>query len=143
MVNSDIPLSELAHLLEAAMGWFGSHLHSFDVGDVTYELPNPYGDDDWGRPAVDERSVTLGEVADVPNAKLRWDYDFGDGWSHDVVVESIGPAESGVDPPVCVAGKRACPPEDCGGIWGYENLLAVLADPQHEDHAWLVDGLRF
>lgn len=133
-VDSDTPLSELAELLEAAMGWFGGHLHSFDAGDTTYELPDPDGDLGWGRPTVDERTVTLGELLAEPKAKLRWDYDFGDGWQHDVVVEAIKPKEPGVVYPICVTGRRACPPEDCGGTWGYANLLAALADPGHEDH---------
>lgn len=139
ILDSDTPLSEVAALLEAAMGWLGGHLHSFDIGDVTYQPPDPFGDDGWGRPTVDERTVTLGEVADEPKLKFRWDYDFGDGWMHDIVVESIGPAQPGVETPSCVKGKRACPPEDCGGTWGYENLLAAIADPNHADHADLVE----
>lgn len=139
VIDSDIPLSELAHLLEAAMGWLGGHLHAFVAGDVTYEVPDPDGDTGWGRRTVDERTVTLGEVLVRPNAKLRWDYDFGDGWQHDVVVESIAPTGIGFDGPVCVAGRRACPPDDCGGTWGYANLLAALADPNHEDHEELAE----
>ena len=141
VVDSDTPLSELADLLEAAMGWLGGHLHAFTVGDTTYELPHPDGDTGWGRRTVDERTVTLDEVLGEPRAKLRWDYDFGDGWEHDVVVESIGAPEAGADAPVCVAGRRACPPEDCGGTWGYANLLAALADPAHEDHEDLAEWL--
>jgi hypothetical protein len=139
VVPSDTPLSELADLLEAAMGWLGGHLHEFAAGDVTYEVPDPDGDTGWGRRTVDERTVTLGQVLDEPKAKLRWTYDFGDNWQHDVVVESIGPNEADFSGPVCVAGRRACPPEDCGGTAGYANLLAALADPDHEDHEELTE----
>ena len=78
-------------------------------------------------------------------SKMRWDYDFGDGWQHDVVVEAIEPARSDVKHPVCLTGKRACPPEDCGGPWGYANLLAALRDPTHEDHEELTEwvGIEF
>jgi hypothetical protein len=68
---------------------------------------------------------------------MRWDYDFGDGWEHDVVVETIGPAETGVTYPRCRGGRRACPPEDCGGAWGYAELLRVLADSGDPEHAGL------
>jgi len=61
-------------------------------------------------------------------------YDFGDNWEHRVLVEKILPAEPGKTCPLCLAGKRACPPEDCGGVWGYQELLVALADPQHPDH---------
>jgi hypothetical protein len=67
-------------------------------------------------------------------SKLRWDYDFGDGWEHDVVVEGIGPRRSDFEGPVCLAGSRACPPEDCGGPMGYEDLLDALSDPAHPEH---------
>ena len=70
---------------------------------------------------------------------MRWDYDFGDGWEHDVVVEAIEPARAGVTYPVCLAGKRACPPDDCGGPWGYSNLLAALSDPTHDEHEELTE----
>lgn len=139
VVSSGTPLSELAELLEAAMGWLGGHLHSFDTGDTIYQRPDPGGDFGWGRRTVDEGTVTIADVLAEPKAKLRWDYDFGDGWQHDVVVESIGPANAGIDAPVCLAGRRACPPEDCGGTWGYANLLAAIADPGHEDHEDLAE----
>lgn len=139
VVDSDTPLSELADLLEAAMGWLGGHLHAFAASDITYEAPDPDGDTAWGRRTVDERTVTLGEVLDEPKAKLRWGYDFGDNWQHDIVVEKIGPTEAGFDAPVCVAGRRACPPEDCGGTWGYADLLAAPADPDHADHEELAE----
>lgn len=72
-------------------------------------------------------------------SKLRWDYDFGDGWEHDVIVEAIEPTRSDTTYPVCLKGKRACPPEDCGGPWGYQNLIDALRDPDHPEHDELVD----
>ena len=116
-----------------------NHLHAFAAGEVTYDVPYPDGDTGWGRRTVDERTVTLGQVLDEPKAKLRWDYDIGDNWQHDVVVESTGPTEADFSGPVCVAGRRACPPEDSCGTWGYANLLAALADPDHEDQEELTE----
>jgi len=142
-VDSDTPLPEFASQLEASMGWLGGHLHAFRVANVTYQLGN-LDDGLFGHPAVDERTVTLGEVLTKPKAKMCWDYDFGDGWEHDVVVESIGPAEDGVDSPMCLTGRRACPRDDCGGPWGYQDLLAAVANPDHPEHdelsEWLPEG---
>ena len=132
-VPSEIKLSDLSDALEAAMGWYGGHLHAFQAGGVTYELPDPDGFG-FGQRAVDERKARLGEVLPTVGSKMRWDYDFGDGWEHDVLVEAVEPRRSDAIYPMCVAGKRACPPEDCGGPWGYGNLLEALADPSHLEH---------
>jgi hypothetical protein len=80
-----------------------------------------------------QRSVTLAQIAPQPKSRFFFDYDFGDGWEHRVTVEAIVDAKD-ADAPRCVAGARACPPEDCGGPFGYADLLDVLADPQHEEH---------
>jgi hypothetical protein len=130
VVPSEITLAELAAVLEAAVGWLGGHLHVFDVGGTRYGTPDP----DWGNDDLDEGRFRLGDVLSEVGSKMRWDYDFGDGWEHDVLVEEIGPLVSGVTYPTCLTGRRACPPEDCGGPWGYENLLQALADPDHPDH---------
>lgn len=140
-VPSDIKLSDLSDVLEAAMGWYGGHLHAFEAGAVVYEPPHPEGFS-FGRRPVDEGKARLGEVLPVVGSKMRWDYDFGDGWEHDVVVEAIAPRQAEVIYPICLAGKRACPPEDCGGPWAYGNLLDVLADPAHPEHDDLVEWLR-
>jgi Plasmid pRiA4b ORF-3-like protein len=130
-VDSQVRLSALSNVLEAAMGWYGGHLHQFDVSGHIYGEPDP----EWGDRVADERKARLADVLPAVKSKLRWDYDFGDGWEHDVVVEAIGPPEAGTTYPRCLAGRRACPPEDCGGPWGYHGLLEALKDPAHEDHA--------
>jgi hypothetical protein len=76
----------------------------------------------------------LSQVAPSAGDRLSYTYDFGDDWEHDIVVEAVGDAEPAVSYPRCVAGRRACPPEDCGGIWGYGDLLEILADPAHQEH---------
>jgi hypothetical protein len=127
VVESGLTLGELAPVLEAAMGWLGGHLHVFDVGGTRYGTPDP----DWGMDDLDENRFRLGDVLPKVGTKMRWDYDFGDGWEHDVLVEAISMRDRGVEYPVCLAGRRACPPEDCGGPWGYADLLEALADPDH------------
>jgi hypothetical protein len=128
-------LSDLAPVLEAAMGWQGGHLHLFEADGARYTIPDP----EWFADDLDETQFRLGEVLSSVGARLRWDYDFGDGWEHDVVVEEIGPADPGIDYPTCLAGRRACPPEDCGGVPGYEGLLAALADPGNPVHEELLE----
>lgn len=130
VVRSVLPLGELALILEGAMGWLGGHLHAFDVDGISYGSPDP----DWPSDDLDENQCRLGQVLTAVGDKMRWDYDFGDGWEHNVVVEKIFEAEPGVEYPICLAGKRACPPEDCGGPHGYAQLLEVLADPNHPEH---------
>ena len=80
-----------------------------------------------------------------PGVIAQYDYDFGDGWEHELTLEAILPQEPGKKYPRCVAGARACPPEDCGGIGGYENLMTVIQTPTHEEYEstlqWL--GRRF
>lgn len=131
-------LDRLHAILQAAMGWTNSHLHQFVVGGIEYGRPDPTFPND----TVPEQRATLAMIAPVAGSKFRYDYDFGDGWEHDVVVEQLLPVEPGVVAPRCLTGRRACPPEDCGGPWGYGELLAVLADPEHEEHAamreWLI-----
>lgn len=138
-VRSEATLAELSVLLEAAMGWLGGHLHAFDVKGVIYEPPDPDGD--LFRHAEDETTHPLGEVLPSVKAKMRWDYDFGDGWQHDVLVESIEPTADDAKYPRCTGGRRACPPEDCGGPWGYHDLLDAIADPRHGRHDELTEWL--
>jgi hypothetical protein len=131
-VRSSTNLHQLSIELEAAMGWLGGHMHAFDVAGETYQLPS---EDDFGRrPTKDERKATVATVLPRPGTKMRWDYDFGDGWEHDILVEAIEPAAPDVVYPRCTAGRRACPPEDCGGPWGYADLLEALGDAAHPDH---------
>ncbi len=134
-VASDMTLGDLAPVLEAAMGWLGGHLHMFEIDGVTYGTPDP----DWDTDDLDESKYRLGDVLPTVGAKMTWDYDFGDGWQHNVLVEAIEPVAADVLYPRCLAGKRACPPEDCGGLPGYADILAVVADPSNPANADLRD----
>lgn len=107
-VPSDILLPKLHDVLQAAMGWHDSHLHLFRVGDDCYAPPG-----DWDPIGEDSRGVALVDLAAKKGARLVYEYDFGDGWTHDIVVESVLPEPCEV--PRCTGGRRRCPPEDCGG----------------------------
>ena len=130
-----ITLNQLHEILQEAMGWENYHLHLFEIGRDRYTAPAM--DEDWddvGEEDEDDTQYTLDEVVTRPGQRFRYTYDFGDGWDHAIVVEEILPAEKDVKYPVCLAGKRACPPEDCGGPWGYQDLLEALGNPKHERH---------
>lgn len=122
-------LGQLHDALQIALGWTDSHLHQFRVGRETFGVPDPDGP-----PTTSEKKVRLDKVAS-DKSKLIYDYDFGDGWEHDIVVEHVDAANPAEILPVCTDGRRACPPEDCGGPYGYENLIQTFANPKHPDHA--------
>lgn len=142
-VPAEVTLAGLHDVLQTAVGWTDSHLHQFDIGGTLFGRPDP-DDRDWGLSVRDERRVRLRDVVGVRVKRFRYEYDFGDGWEHQIAVEGILAAEPGVDYPRCTAGRRACPPEDCGGPWGYVELLAAVGDPDHSEHRemreWLHEG---
>jgi hypothetical protein len=130
LVPGEMSLAELHEVVQVAMGWTDSHLHEFEIGGARYGVPDP----DWGFDDVaDESRVKLWQVA-VEGSRLRYAYDFGDGWQHDVIVEKVLGRQLGLRYPCCLAGRRACPPEDVGGPWGYEEFLAAVGDPGHDEH---------
>jgi hypothetical protein len=136
-VPADITLHRLHTVIQRGFGWQDSHLYVFETPAGRYGVPDP--DDEPGIRAA--ASKKLSAVADWPGDRIRYEYDFGDSWEHDILVEAVLPAEPGVAYPRCTGGRRAGPPEDSGGIWGYADLLNVLANPKHEDHAALLSWL--
>jgi hypothetical protein len=124
-------LEDVHYAIQLAMGWTNSHLHHFKIGKLRYGM---IGADEFEN-LEDERDHVLQEVVKA-GTSFVYEYDFGDGWEHDVTVTRVAASSKPVRPR-CVAGARACPPEDCGGPFGYERLLAALADPDHEAHAEL------
>jgi hypothetical protein len=139
LVSSDITLDRLHRVLQIAMGWDDSHLHQFQIDGMTFSDPRFL--DDLGNP--DERTVRLDQVAPYPKTRFRYQYDFGDSWDHELVVEAVAPPEPGLTCPACVAGKRAGPPDDCGGIWRYAYLVDVMTNPDHPDHKEIREELEW
>jgi hypothetical protein len=138
LVDASSTLDQVHEGIQAAFGWWNYHLHEFEIDGTRYGDPDP--DDDCGPPTVNEQRIRLDTVV-TAGSTFGYLYDFGDGWSHRVTVEKDLPAETGTTLPACIGGRRACPPEDCGGPWGYENLLQALADPTHPEHRELTDWL--
>jgi hypothetical protein len=139
-VTSDTDLYELHHILQVVMGWEDYHLHQFIIGGRYFGQPHP----DYGFEMVDETTVELNQVVSGVKTKFAYEYDFGDSWEHTLLIEKILPLEAGKHYPTCLTGRRACPPEDCGGVWGYDYLLEVIQNPDHPEHehllGWVGDG---
>jgi hypothetical protein len=136
----DGTLADLHAYIQAAFGWWDYHLHQFAIDGERYGPPAPDAMD-FGLEMIDETGVTLGKLIPKSGRKSRWiyEYDFGDGWRHEVVFEGFVLVDPKAKYPQCVEGARACPPEDCGGPWGYAEYLAAIADPRHERHAELLE----
>jgi hypothetical protein len=138
LVPGSVGLDSLHDVFQVAMGWTDSHLHSFTFAKQRYGM----NFEDHPADELDEKAHTLLEA--VGNKRqFRYEYDFGDDWQHQVVIEEKLAIPLGLTSPVCLDGQRACPPEDCGGTWGYANMLEAISDPKHEEHdesiEWLGD----
>jgi hypothetical protein len=127
-VPGNYTLAQMHAVLQVVMGWTNSHLHAFTVGGISFGHPDPELDFE------DERKVRLSQLVPEEKARFLYEYDFGDNWEHVLEVEKILPPEPGAQYPVCLAGKRAGPPEDCGGVWGYADFLEAIRDPEHPEH---------
>ena len=134
-LRGDTNLGTLHDIIQEVMGWMDYHLHGFQVGGRHYGRPSPM---DW-EPVTDERKVQLSQVAPVAGYRFIYTYDFGDDWEHIILVEKILPADPALCYPVCIKGRRACPPEDCGGVWGYEDLLKIIRNPKDKGYAEMLE----
>ena len=142
LLPDNFTLGRLHDVIQVAMDWQDCHMHAFRVGDVNYTDTQA---SDGEMDMENEDGALLRNVAGEVKTKFIYEYDFGDGWEHDVVVEKILPYDSGVKYPVCLGGARACPPEDCGSFPGYMGILEALKAPKKSDEQkelleWLGDG---
>jgi pRiA4b ORF-3-like protein len=135
-LRADTRLDQLHEILQAALGWENYHLHAFSFGEEEFGPRDPELNLDFS----DERQVTLGELTDI-GARFRYTYDFGDNWEHEILVEDLLDLDPDTHYPILVASKGACPPEDCGGAWGYADLKEILADPNDERHREMLEWL--
>ena len=129
-------LKLLHDVTQAAMGWEDYHLWYFEVGDRRYGVPDPEWSD---HNLAAAKNVKLGSLIDRGFREIIYTYDMGDDWRHRIVVEEIGPADADIRYPRFVAGERRCPPEDVGGLPGFELFLDAMGDPAHEEHIRLLE----
>lgn len=139
LIPADLTLAKVHDVLQSAMGWEQSHLHEFRVGRRRYGEPDPYERGFGMENQIDERKVRLHEVLGRVGAKAVYTYDFGDSWEHGLVLEKRLPTDPSLAYPSCIGGQRACPPEDCGGLPGFYQLLEAIQDPDHEQHEELLE----
>jgi Plasmid pRiA4b ORF-3-like protein len=141
--TKDCTLGRLHDIIQAVMGWEDYHLHEFEIGQQRYGALEQWQDDFWGADpdVANERKVKLSQLVEQGVKKFRYQYDMGDSWWHTITVEKTVPVEAGVKYPRCIAGERACPPEDCGGPWGYGDFVDAIQNPKHERHEELLEWL--
>lgn len=137
LVSDSTSLMQLHDILQIAMGWTDSHLHQFEAGGQLYGEPSP----DFDMPVKNEAHVRLAQVLVREKNSMLYEYDFGDGWTHKIVLEKIFAPSPELKTPTCIAGARACPPEDCGGVYGYLELLKVLKNPSHPEHDEMLEWI--
>ncbi len=146
-VPGDASLDWLHAVLQVAIGWTNSHLHQFRVGEDCYsDTRHHFAEFEDDPEILEERKFTLRQIAPREQDAFGYEYDFGDSWEHQITVEKILPPDAAASTTaLCLDGARACPPEDCGGVWGYDNLLKILKNRKHPEYktmkAWL--GLAF
>jgi len=137
LVEDSRTFFELHHIIQIAMGWFNSHLYQFETGDYCISDPTMIDYKD----VLDSKEVKLNQIFTGEEKNLNYEYDFGDGWIHTIEHEKTIPVQLNESYPKCIVGKRNCPPEDCGGIWGYDHLLEVMGNKKHPEHKELKEWL--
>lgn len=138
LAPDNLTLAQLHQVIQVAMGWHDDHRREFKIEGVRYGVPYP----EFGDEVLDESRVRLSQLLGAGVRRFHYVYDFGDRWMrwmHVLEVEKTLPYEADQPYPVCLAGKRACPPEDVGGVWGYETFLEAIRDPSHPDHEFLLE----
>jgi hypothetical protein len=147
IVYDSISLHKFHEIIQIVMGWENYHLYSFKIKKVDYQPPDPDGDDDFGffglgPPPKNSLKIKLSDLNLRSRSKFLYTYDFGDNWDHTITLEKILENDKGIKVPSCLEGDRNCPPEDCGSIFGYENILKVLKKKKkNEDDLELMEWL--
>jgi len=129
-VTDEIRLDRLHEILQIVIGWTDIHLHEFAVNGISYSDTSM----DIGRDMKNEKRVTLSSLISREKTKFSYIYDWRDCWVHEIILEKIITFQKGTRYTTCLEGKRACPPEHCGGPSGYKELLEILSDPSHSEH---------
>lgn len=124
VVPDTVTLAKLHYIIQIAMGWENCHLHSFEVNGIRYTDPDLDPDDEMGMES--ELHVRLGDLVRAKVKTFEYEYDFGDGWRHEITICDVLPIAPSTKHPICLDGARACPPEDSGSFHGYTSILEAL-----------------
>ena len=131
------------------MGWYDCHLHEFEIiyplidFKVNIGIPNeePIWELTWNKKVLPGWKQKISDYFSKENQSANYIYDFGDNWEHKITLEKILPREKNISYPICIKGERACPPEDCGGSYGYEDFLKIIGDPDDEQHEEMLEWI--
>ena len=139
LVPEDYSFWDLHVAIQDSMGWLDCHLHEFEIIDpstgMKVEIGIPIEDDfDMEREVMPGWDVKIADYFTMENRTAYYEYDFGDGWEHVIKLEKILPRDKNIEYPICIGGRRACPPEDVGGVGGYENFIEIINDPTHAEY---------
>jgi Plasmid pRiA4b ORF-3-like protein len=137
----DCSLDKLHEHIQTAMGWTNSHMNHFRIDETLYGDPLLVQQNFEEMQYRDSTTTMLSDIVPKDGGRFafEYEYDFGDGWLHEVLFEGRLQADPGAKYPLCLEGARACPPEDVGGVWGYADFLEAIADPEHEEHRELLE----
>lgn len=134
LVSNTATLEEFHHTIQIVMGWTNSHLHQFISGKARYGMVDPEFGMGWDDDLQDELNFKVKNIIKNEGDSILYEYDFGDGWEHKITLEKILPYNKDQFLPFCIKGKRGCPPEDVGGVWGYTDFLEKWIDEDHPEH---------
>ena len=141
LVDEDVLLSDLHKIIQTVMGWTNSHLHQFIKDETFYTVRMP-DDDYWDEmDNVDYKGIRLNELLRFVKNSIVYEYDYGDSWEHEIMLEKFLKPDDSVKYPICTAGKMKCPPEDVGGVFGYKTMLKVLRNPNDKEYESYVNWL--
>jgi hypothetical protein len=135
--TKDCTLPNFHEIIQVGFGWENYHMYVFQIGGDEYSDPRMIGDLPW----KNAKKMKLSQAVEAGNKEFGYTYDMGDDWQHSITVEKTLAPEPKVKYPRCIDGARACPPEDCGGIGGYEEFLEAISNPKHEDHEEMLEWI--
>ncbi|MFA5817145.1 MAG: plasmid pRiA4b ORF-3 family protein [Bacteroidales bacterium] len=142
LLPADLLLPDFHKVIQTAMGWENYHLHHFEK-DRTFYTVKLKDDFSWGMMNnVNYRKTKISDLLNQEKEKIVYEYDFGDSWTHEILLEKILPYDDQYKKPACIAGKMNCPPEDCGGMWGYLEMVEILKQPDHAEYNNITDWLE-
>ena len=134
LVEDNISFHKLHEIIQTVMGWENCHLYEFSVSELRISIPpEEYGGEPYENRELSSKKAKI-SILGSEKLKFSYLYDFGDSWEHAIIVEKIVEKTRSPKCPVCIAGKMSCPPEDCGGIWGYSELLEIRKDKNHPEY---------
>lgn len=135
LTEDSISFDKLHEIIQRVMGWENYHLYVFETGGMEIGVPDK-GDE---REIVDSRKISISRLPE--KTKILYTYDFGDNWEHIITIEKIIEKERRGKYPLCISGERVCPPEDCGGVWGYQEFLQAIRNPKHKEHKEMLEWI--